>query len=228
MNGREEIHNSTACDFGAMRRRMVEEQLRSRGIQDRRVLEAMAAVPREEFVPAPLREEAYDDNPLPIGAGQTISQPFTVAFMCQALQLKGDEKVLEIGAGSGYGAAVLSKLARRVLTVEYIPELAEEARGRLARLGCHNIEVREGDGSLGCPEDAPFDGIGVTAGAQDLPFPYLEQLSEGGRLVIPLGSQYYGQTLYRFIRRQGRLGIENLGVFVFVPLLGRYGLEEGG
>jgi protein-L-isoaspartate(D-aspartate) O-methyltransferase len=210
----------------AQRRRMVEEQLRRQGIDDPRVLEAMARVPREEFVPASLREAAYEDSPLPIGSGQTISQPFTVAFMCQSLRLRGGEKVLEVGTGSGYGAAVLSLLAPSVYTVERLPSLAASARERLDRLGFRNVEVVEGDGTLGLPGAAPFDAIVVTAGAEALPLPYLEQLAEGGRLVIPLAGGYLGQTLYCLTRKPGTLTIENLGGFVFVPLVGRFGYEE--
>lgn len=211
MQPQDEIYNR--------RQRMVDEQLIARGIQDPRVLAAMGEVPREEFVPADLRGMAYDDNPLPIGMGQTISQPFTVAFMCQALGLKGDEKVLEIGTGSGYGAAVLSRQARQVISIERHSNLAESARERLNRLGYRNVQIISGDGTLGFPDEAPFDGIVVTAGSQSLPQAFLDQLAEGGRLIIPLGSQYYGQTLYRFLRRDGRLSIDNLGGFVFVPLV---------
>lgn len=214
--------------FAELRRQMVDEQLREHGISDERVLEAMGRVPREEFVPADLRDAAYEDGPLPIGSGQTISQPFTVAIMCQALQLAGTEKVLEIGAGSGYGAAVLSLLADNVFTVERVPELAEGARARLARLGYDNVRVLTGDGTMGLPDEAPFDAIVVTAGAETLPDAYVRQLRPSGRIVIPIGEYRYNQTMYRFIRLDEELRVENLGGFAFVPLIGRYGWHERG
>jgi protein-L-isoaspartate(D-aspartate) O-methyltransferase len=201
---------------------MVEDQLRDRGIRDERVLHAMQTVPREEFVPERLRECAYDDCPLPIGAGQTISQPFTVAFMCEALLLRGGERLLEIGTGSGYAAAVLSLLARQVFTIERIPELADDARRRLERLGYANVQAKTSNGTLGWPE-APFDGIVVTAGAATLPQPYLDQLAAGGRIVIPLGGSPWGQQMYRFTKGPDHLHVENLGGFTFVPLIGQFG-----
>jgi protein-L-isoaspartate(D-aspartate) O-methyltransferase len=204
---------------------MIDEQLVPRGIDDSRVLDAMASVPREEFVPASLRASAYEDTPLPIGCGQTISQPFTVAWMCQALELRGDEKVLEVGTGSGYGAAVLSRLAREVHTVECIPGLAGAARERLRRLGYANVEVHTGNGTLGLPDQAPFDAIVVTAGAKDLPRGYVDQLAKGGRLVIPLGATRESQLLYRIDRRNGELEVKDLGCFAFVPLVGRFGWQ---
>lgn len=212
--------------FARQRREMVEQQLRRRGLRDERVLQAMLTVPREEFVPAPLRESAYDDCALPIGQGQTISQPFTVAFMIEALQLRGDERVLEIGTGSGYAAAVLSLASGEVYTVERIPELAAAAAERLARLGYHNVHVKIGDGTLGLPEAAPFDGIIVTAGAPELPAPYREQLAPGGRIVIPIGDSPRSQLMYRYTKQNGTLTSECLGGFAFVPLVGRHGWEE--
>jgi protein-L-isoaspartate(D-aspartate) O-methyltransferase len=209
--------------FAAARQRMVDYQLRRRGIRDPRVLWAMASVPREEFAPADRRDEAYDDGPLPIGFGQTISQPYTVAFMCEALQLRGGERVLEIGTGSGYGAAVLSLLAGEVYTVERIAELADEARRLLQRLGYSNVHVCIGDGTLGWPPGAPYDAIVVTAGGSGLPEAYLQQLADGGRIVIPLGSMPYSQNLYRFVRSGGELRVEDLGAFAFVPLVGQHG-----
>jgi len=202
------------------RRKMVEEQLRHRGIIDARVLAAMCSVPREEFVPDEFREAAYDDRPLPIGHEQTISQPFTVAFMCEALQLRGHEKVLEIGAGSGYGAAVLTKLAAEVFTIERIPQLAEEARQRLKKLGYETVHVITGDGTAGLPDEAPFDAIVVTAGADTLPDAYPRQLCDGGRIIIPLGLQARGQTMYRVTKWKDELQFEDLGPFSFVPLIG--------
>ena len=202
---------------------MVESQIAARGIRNSRVLAAMESVPREEFVPQELRHRAYDDGPLPIGQGQTISQPLTVAFMAQALQLSEDEKVLEIGTGSGYGAAVLSHLAKEVHTVERLSHLAEEARERLARLGYANVHVHQGDGSLGLLEHAPFNAICVTAAPQSLPETYEPQLAEGGRLVIPVGDTHYGQQMMRYTRLGGVLLAENLGEFSFVPLIGKFG-----
>lgn len=199
---------------------MVDEQLCGRGIRDARVLQAMSHVPREEFVPEDLRDRAYEDHPLPIGRGQTISQPFTVAFMCEALRLRGPEKVLEIGTGRGYGAAVLSLLARQVHSIEIIPDLAESARERLKRLGFSNVVVHTRDGTFGLPGEAPFDAIAVTAGAESLPWAFLDQLADGGRLVIPLGIPPEGKKLHCFTRKAGRITIEDLGGFVFVPLRG--------
>lgn len=201
------------------RQRMVDRQLKPRGIEAPRVLAAMLAVPREEFVPESLRHEAYADGPLPIGAGQTISQPFTVAWMLQALELEGSENVLEIGTGSGYGAAVLSLLAASVHTVERIPRLFHAAASRLQRLGYANVHVHLDDGTLGCPEYAPYDAIVVTAAAAVLPEAYIEQLADGGRIVIPLGEPS-GQTLCRYHRIGESLRQIDLGRFVFVPLVG--------
>jgi protein-L-isoaspartate(D-aspartate) O-methyltransferase len=209
-----------------LRARMIDEQLRQHGISDERTLEAMRRVPREEFVPADLRGAAYADGPLPIGSGQTISQPYTVAFMCQALELSGPEKVLEIGTGSGYGAAVLSLLASSVFTVERVPGLAETARARLAQVAYRNVRVIDGDGTLGLPGEAPFDAIVVTAGAESLPDAYVRQLRPGGRLVIPIGGYRHDQAMYRFTRLEEQLRVENLGRFSFVPLIGRFGWHD--
>jgi protein-L-isoaspartate(D-aspartate) O-methyltransferase len=205
---------------------MVETQLRSRGILDERVLEAMREVPRHQFVPVDARDAAYADGPLGIGHGQTISQPFTVAFMVEALLLTGDEKILEVGTGSGYAAAVLSRLCREVHTIERIEPLAAAARERLARLGYDNVRVHVGDGTLGLPEEAPFDGIVVTAGADQLPPQYAEQLADGGRIVIPIGATRHGQIMCRFTREGAHFPCEKLGGFAFVPLIGRYGWDE--
>lgn len=204
---------------------MVERQLVARGISDERVLQAMREVPREEFVPESQRNFAYDDGALPIGQGQTISQPFTVAFMCEALRLEPADSVLEVGTGSGYGAAVLSRIARSVQTVERIPELAQQARERLERMGYANVAVHLANGSLGMKEAALFDAIGVTAGAERLPQAYLDQLAEGGRIVIPLGRTPHNQSMYRFTRHDGELVVDNLGGFMFVPLIGEEGWQ---
>jgi protein-L-isoaspartate(D-aspartate) O-methyltransferase len=175
------------------------------------------------FVPPQHAEAAYADGPLTIGQGQTISQPFTVAFMAEALLLKGDENVLEIGTGSGYGAAVLSRLARTVHTIERHADLAQTAREHLQRAGYDNVEVHVGDGTLGLPEFAPFDGIVVTAGADSLPPAYMLQLAEGGRIVIPIGPERTAQMMCRFTRRGEHFPCEKLGYFAFVPLIGQYG-----
>jgi protein-L-isoaspartate(D-aspartate) O-methyltransferase len=206
-----------------MRRLMVEQQLRQRGLSDPRVLSAMARVRREDFVPADMQLHAYDDAALGIAHGQTISQPYTVAFMAEALELEGNEKVLEIGAGSGYGAAVLSLLAREVHTVERIPELAEDCRRRLKRLHYDHVKVHTADGSLGLPAEAPFDAIVVTAAAPSLPASYVEQLVMGGRIVIPIGHSLSSQQMRRFTRLPEGLLDEDLGAFAFVPLVGEFG-----
>lgn len=208
------------------RNQMIENQLISRQITDRRVLDAMLRVPREEFVLPDYRSEAYDDRALPIAAQQTISQPYTVAFMCQELQLTGMERVLEIGTGSGYGAAVLSLLAKEVYTIERIAELSNHATETLQRLGYGNVTCGIGDGSHGWPEYAPFDAIVATASSPALPEPYKKQLAEGGRIVIPIGPTRAHQSMMRFTLRQGHWHIEDLGNFAFVPLIGDYGWQR--
>jgi protein-L-isoaspartate(D-aspartate) O-methyltransferase len=205
-----------------LRQRMVEDQVRGRGISNERVLRAMLAVPREEFVSEIQRDYAYEDCPLPIGFGQTISQPFTVAFQCAALQLQGHERVLEVGTGSGYAAAVLSHLAKEVYTVERIPELAAQAEATLSRLGYSNVRVFAANGTLGLPAHALFDGIVATAGGNALPQPLVDQLAPGGRIVIPLGELYF-QEMFRFTKLDDQLKRESLGGFAFVPLIGRHG-----
>ena len=213
-------------DFASARHQMVERQLRGRGITDKRVLNAMLSVPRHEFVAENMRDYAYDDCPLPIGFDQTVSQPFTVAFQCMALQLTGGERVLEIGTGSGYAAAVLSRLAKEVFTVERIPGLAAKAKEALNHLGYSNAHVFTANGTLGLPDYAPFDGIVVTAGGTSLPKPFLEQLAMGGRIVMPIGGSLYAQSMYCFTKLLDELKVENLGGFAFVPLIGRYGWNE--
>lgn len=208
--------------FEAARREMVERQLRPRGIHSPQVLDAMLAVPRHEFVPADCRAEAYSDQPLPIGLGQTISQPLMVATMTEALALTGRDRVLEIGTGSGYQTAVLALLAGEVYSIEYLPELAEAARQRLARLGFANVHVREGDGGLGWSEAAPFEAILVAAAAPDPPPPLVAQLTEGGRMVIPVGCGVY-QELLRIERNAGRIRRRTLDWCRFVPLRGSHG-----
>jgi protein-L-isoaspartate(D-aspartate) O-methyltransferase len=205
-------------NYALLRHDMVVQQLERRDIYDPRVLEAMEWVPRDVFVPPDLVELAYEDRALPIGLEQTISQPYTVAFMCQEAGIAAGDKVLEIGTGSGYGAAVLSLLAREVHTIERIEELYREARERLARLGYKNVHVHHCDGTLGLPEEAPFDAIVCTAGAEDLPSAYPEQLAEGGRLLIPIGPPSR-QQMVRIMRKDGKLQHEVLGSFGFVPLV---------
>jgi protein-L-isoaspartate(D-aspartate) O-methyltransferase len=208
------------------RREMVEQQIRNRGIRDPRVLEAMLAVPRHAFIPVNRINDAYKDQPVPIGEGQTISQPYMVASMSEALELTGPERVLEIGTGSGYQTAVLSLLAREVHTIENHAALAEAAQERLARLGYRNIFFHVGDGTLGCPEAAPFDAILVTAAAPQIPPPLLAQLAEGGRMLLPLGSTET-QELARVRRHGEQITTERLYHCRFVPLIGRYGWSEG-
>ncbi len=211
--------------YARARKTMVETQLIPRGIKDRRVISAMLKVPRHLFVDEALRAQAYSDYPLPIGEGQTISQPFMVAFMTEALKLEGTEKVLEIGTGSGYQTAILAELAEMVYSVERIPSIADRARKTLDSLGYSNIAIRIGDGTLGWEEFAPFDAILVTAGAPDIPPPYMEQLAEGGRLVIPVGGEFV-QELVRLTKKKERIVRENLGGCRFVKLIGRYGWQE--
>ncbi|HDM90178.1 MAG TPA: protein-L-isoaspartate(D-aspartate) O-methyltransferase [candidate division WOR-3 bacterium] len=209
-----------------LRKRMVEYQIVGRGVRDRGVIEAMLKVPRHLFVPPPYREEAYNDYPLSIGRGQTISQPYMVAVMTEALELKGDEKVLEIGTGSGYQTAVLAEIASEVFTIERDPLLAERARELLESLGYRNIHFRVGDGTLGWPEEAPFDRIIVTAAAPSIPKPLREQLRVGGIIVIPVGGRY-GQTLVKGKKvSDEKMEIEELFDCAFVPLVGEYGFPE--
>jgi protein-L-isoaspartate(D-aspartate) O-methyltransferase len=204
---------------------MVEEQLVRRGIADGRVLEAMRKVPRHRFVEEALRERAYGDHPLPIGDGQTISQPYMVAAMTQLLRLTGPEKVLEVGSGSGYQTAVLAELARRVCSIERLPGLAARARRILEELGYTNAVVRTGDGTYGWPDEAPFDRILVTAGAPAVPGPLVQQLAEGGRLVVPVG-EAQSQTLHVVEKVDGQTRISTDCGCVFVKLVGRYGWDE--
>lgn len=214
-------------DYRAARERMVERQLRRRNIHDERVLEAMGAVPREAFVPEDVRVRAYDDGALPIGHRQTISQPWVVAAICQGLSLRGEERVLEIGTGSGYSAAVLARLAREVHGVERIPELAAGARAALASLGVENVEVIVADGSLGLPEAAPFDAIAVHAASPEAPHSLLAQLADGGRLVVPIATDS-ADMLTRFEREGDELRQETIGPCRFVPLIGAEGFDVPG
>jgi protein-L-isoaspartate(D-aspartate) O-methyltransferase len=203
---------------------MVERQLRRRGIHDERVLEAMREVPRERFVPEEQRRRAYADSALPIGSGQTISQPWIVAAICQALELQGSERVLEIGTGSGYSACVLARLASEVVTIERHAELAQEAAARLRELGVTNVEVVVGDGSRGLPERAPFEAIAVHATAPEPPRSLLEQLTDGGRLVVPIASR--GADMLTQYRRLGdEVATVVIGPCRFVPLIGEEGFN---
>ncbi len=204
---------------------MVKDQLISRGISDRLVLDAMRKVPRHKFLPKSMETSAYDDCALPIGDGQTISQPYMVAIMTEKLGLSGGEKVLEIGTGSGYQTAILAEIAKEVYSIEVVPSLAERSKKILEELGYKNITVTSGDGTLGSPEKAPFDGILVTAGAPSIPKPLTDQLSEGGRLVIPVGDAF-SQTLTIVTKRGGKLEVEGSIGCVFVPLVGKYGWRE--
>ena len=212
----------TPSDAALARAEMVEHQLRRRGNFDERVLAAMERVPREQFVPEHLQHLAYEDGALPIGNGQTISQPFIVATICQLLDLSPDDRVLDVGTGSGYQAAVLAELAAEVVTIERVAELAEAARAALVQAGYGNVEVRIGDGSLGVPERAPFDGIAVAAAAPAVPPALYEQLVEGGRLVVPRGGRW-GQQLVAVVRTPDG-PLERASVPCrFVPLVGAEG-----
>jgi len=208
--------------FAEQRRAMVDEQIRERGVCSPRLIQALLAVPRHKFVPEESVGAAYADQPLPIGEGQTISQPYMVAVMTEAMELTGNERVLEVGTGSGYQAAVLSRLAREVYTVEAHTSLATAARHRLARLGYHNVHVHAGDGTLGLPEFAPFDAIVVTAAAPKIPPPLIELLAEGGRLVIPVGQSDH-QELLQVRKTGGEITSLVLHYCRFVPLVGRHG-----
>jgi len=217
------------ADPASARRRMVERQLRRRGIGDERVLGAMGEVPREAFLPETLRSQAYSDKALPIGEEQTISQPWIVAAICQALQLQGSELVLEVGTGSGYSAAVLSLLASHVVSIERHEPLSRAAGGVLSSLGIRNVELLVGDGSVGVPERAPFDAIAVHASAPAAPPELLEQLAEGGRLVVPIALGE-ADVLTVLCRDGERIESEVIGPCRFVPLIGEagFGAEGGG
>ncbi|HEX9780271.1 MAG TPA: protein-L-isoaspartate(D-aspartate) O-methyltransferase [bacterium] len=208
------------------RRRMIEEQLRARGVTDARLLAAFERVPRHAFVEKALWPQAYEDHPLPIPGGQTISQPYIVGLMTSCLRLRGHERVLEIGAGSGYQTAILAELARDVYAIERLPELARALPGVLRALGCRGaVRVRTGDGSLGWPSRAPFDGILVAAGGPAVPEPLLAQLADPGRLVVPVGSRDQ-QVLLDIEKSQGRLHEHRVASCMFVPLVGQHGWRD--
>jgi len=223
-NGIREAAGVTATEprTTAAREGMVEEQIRRRGIGDEAVLRAMRRVPRDQFISAELRDRAYADEPLPIGEGQTISQPYMVAAMTAALKLQGTETVLEIGTGCGYQAAVLSCVARAVHSVEFRPDLAHAAADRLSRLGYSNVTVHTGDGSIGLAEFAPYDAILVAAAAPDVPQPLLEQLADGGRMIVPVGAEDV-QALVYVLRSGNSFSRAQREACRFVPLMGRYG-----
>lgn len=209
-------------DFSVARRKMVREQLVERGIQDRRILELMGSLPRHEFVETGMQSQAYEDRPISIGFGQTISQPYIVGLMTEQLGLTGTEKVLEIGTGSGYQTALLSQLAKHIYSIERISSLSNRSRRLFYRNGYLNVTLRIGDGSVGWPEEAPFDIILAAAGAPEVPRPYIEQLKEGGRLIMPRGSEME-QVLVLVTRQGNRLQERVLGDCRFVKLYGQHG-----
>lgn len=208
-------------DFFCLRKKMVQEQLIPRGIEDLNVLQAFEKVPRHKFVPEKYLDSAYADHPLPIGAGQTISQPYMVALMSQCLELTGKERVLEIGTGSGYQAAILAELTQEVYSVERLTSLAQSAKLRLKDLGYQNIQIKVLDGTSGWPEFAPYDRIIVTAATSAIPEPLIEQLKEGGRLLIPLGGSFT-QILTQVKKRKDKIETSEICGCVFVPLVGKY------
>jgi len=217
-NGKKGSELNPKGDFKAMREKMVETQIKARGVKDPRVLSALLKVERHRFVPEEYLNSAYSDQPLPIGEGQTISQPYIVALMTELLELKGEEKVLEIGTGSGYQAAILAELAKEVYTIEIIESLSSMAKNRLSELGYQNTHVKAGDGYLGWPEVAPFDAIIVTAAPDHIPRPLIEQLKEGGRMVLPVG--IYTQELKKIVKRSGKIETTDVIPVVFVPMTG--------
>ena len=212
-------------EFATARNRMVESQLISRGIKDPRVLNTMRKVPRHRFVEEALVSQAYNDHPLPIGEKQTISQPYMVALMTEALDLQGSEKVLEIGTGSGYQTAILAELAEKIHSVERIRSLSAKAQRTLDELGYFNVILKVGDGSVGIKEEAPFEAIIVTAGSPEVPQPLVDQLVVGGRLVVPVGDRYT-QSLIKVVRAKEGLTKMDLGGCRFVNLLGQHGWKE--
>ena len=209
----------SVSDLGSERQRMVQEQLMSRGVRDERVLAAMNKVPREEFVPQDSRAASYTDQPLPIGYGQTISQPYIVAFMTEQLRPKPSDRVLEVGTGSGYQAAILAELVAEVYSVEIVEPLAKNAEATLQRLGCKNVHLKIGDGYKGWPETAPFDAIIVTCAPDKVPQPLIDQLRDGGRMVIPVGDRF-AQELYLLEKKNGQLKQSATLPVRFVPMAG--------
>lgn len=217
----------TMTDYAAERRAMVERQLRRRGITEKYILDAFLEVPREQFISADHQHLAYGDHPLPIEAGQTISQPYIVALTIQAAGIRPGDMVLEVGAGSGYAAAVISRIAARVIGIERQHDLVEVARERMRRLGYDNVEIVEGDGTKGCPEHAPFDAIVAAASGSHVPKAFVEQLKDGGRIVMPVGDPGWVQELVKVTKGpEGKLIQENLGGVRFVPLIGEEGWKN--
>jgi len=212
-------------NYEILRKRMVDEQLISRGIKDRRMLDAFSKVERHKFIPVDLRTSAYADFPVPIGEGQTISQPYIVALMTECLGLTGKEKVLEIGTGSGYQTAILAELSKEVYSIERLPGLVKKAEPLLNELGYANIKIKCADGSLGWPEAAPFDRIIITAASPQIPLPLSEQLKENGRMLLPLG-ETFSQVLTQIEKRDNKLHAIQVCACVFVPLVGKYGWQK--
>jgi protein-L-isoaspartate(D-aspartate) O-methyltransferase len=209
-------------DYNLLRKRMVQEQLIPRGIKNQRVLEAFMKIERHKFIPEDLRSSSYADFPVPIGEGQTISQPYIVALMTDCLGLSGEEKVLEIGTGSGYQTAILAELAKEVYSIERFADLAKKAQGEFKELGYANINIKVGDGTLGWPEKAPFDRIIITAASPRIPLPLIEQLKENGKLILPLGESF-SQVLTLVEKKKDKLDSVQVCGCVFVPLVGKYG-----
>jgi len=212
-------------DYAVLRKQMVEEQLLPRGIKDSRVINAFYKVERHKFIPIEYRASAYGDFPVPIGEGQTISQPYIVALMTECLDLKGEERVLEIGTGSGYQAAILAELAKEVYSIERFESLAKNAQKVLDELGYTNIKIKVGDGTLGWQEFSPFARIIITAASPQIPLPLIEQLKENGKLVLPLGESF-SQVLTVVEKKEGKIKTQEICGCVFVPLVGKYGWKE--
>jgi protein-L-isoaspartate(D-aspartate) O-methyltransferase len=217
----------TLTNFAAEREAMIERQIASRGIRDPKILEAFRAVPREEFLPKEYADLAYGDHPLPIEAGQTISQPYIVALMIEAAEIKPGDRVLEVGAGSGYAAAVMSRIASEVVAIERQPDLVKVAQERMQRLGFDNVRIVEGDGTRGWDTEAPYDAILAAASGSHVPKPWVEQLADGGRIVMPVGEPNWVQKLIKVTKGPaGKLITEDLGGVRFVPLIGEEGWND--
>lgn len=211
-------------DYAELRRKMVEQQLMRRGIENPKVLDVFRKIERHKFIPEELKPSAYADHPVPIGEGQTISQPYIVALMTEYLDLIGEEKVLEIGTGSGYQTVILAELAKEIFTIERFEGLVKKAEALFCELGYTNIKVKLGNGTLGWPEEAPFDRIMVTAASPRIPLPLAEQLKEGGKLILPLGESF-SQILTLVEKRENKLNYQQICGCVFVPLVGKYGYK---